>query len=137
MLTVRSLMTPDPETVGPLAPLHAVVARMNRGGWHHLPVVEDGLLIGIVTDRDVRLAVNSPLIFDEARLPRTAVLESIVVSECMSRNPVTIDVGAAARQAADTLAVHGFGALPVLDKDRLVGIITVPDFLRHYADGRI
>ena len=137
MLTVRSLMTPDPETVEPLAPLHAVVVMMNRGGWHHLPVVEDDFLVGMITDRDVRLAVNSPLIFDESRLPRAAVLESIVVSECMSRDPITIDIDAAARQAADTLAVHGFGALPVLEKDRLVGILTVTDFLRHYADGRI
>ena len=137
MLTVRSLMTPDPKTIGPLVPLHSVLAIMNQGGWHHLPVVDEGLLVGMITDRDVRLAVNSPLIFDESRLPRAAVLESIVASECMSRDPVTIDVNAAARHAADTLAVHGFGALPVLENDRLVGIITVTDFLRHYADGRI
>ncbi len=137
MLSVRSLMTPDPDTVGPLAPLHAVLGKMNRGGWHHLPVVEDDVLVGIVTDRDVRLAVNSPLIFDESRLPRAAVLESIVVSECMSRDPVTVEADAAAWEAADILAVRGFGALPVLESSRLVGILTVTDFLRHYADGRI
>ncbi|HIP72547.1 MAG TPA: CBS domain-containing protein, partial [Anaerolineae bacterium] len=63
MLTAYDLMTIDPITVKPETPLLEVVALMNKVGNRQLLVVsDDGELVGIVTDRDVRLAVNSPLV---------------------------------------------------------------------------
>jgi acetoin utilization protein AcuB len=133
MLTVQSLMTANPETVSPGDSLHTVLAKMNNGGCHHLPVVDGGALVGIVTDRDMRLAVNSPVLFDEARLLRTAVLDELDVSECMTPDPMTVGPDYPAHEAADLLALHGFGAVPVVRDGALVGILTVTDFLKHVA----
>ena len=133
MLSVRDLMTASPETVTPDVTLHDVLARMNGLGCRHLPVCEDGKLVGIVTDRDVRLAVNSPILSEEARLPRTAVLEELVAEDCMTREPLSVASDLSAAAAADLLALHGYGALPVVDDGTLVGILSTTDYLRHFA----
>ena len=63
MLTVSDLMTINPDTVNPDTPLGEVINIMKVGGCRQLPVVDaKGKVIGIVTDRDVRLAMNSPIV---------------------------------------------------------------------------
>jgi acetoin utilization protein AcuB len=136
MLTVNDLMTFDPDAVSPDVPLSEVVAKMNRDGCRQLPVVEDGKLVGIVTDRDVRLAVNSPIIEEEHTVrheERAELLHQLVVASCMTVEPMTVTTDLPAREAADLLALYKFGALPVVDDGKLVGIISVTDFLRHMA----
>jgi acetoin utilization protein AcuB len=131
-------MTPKPDTVAPDMPLSEVVAKMNRDGCRQLPVVENGRLVGIVTDRDVRLAVNSPIIEEEHTVrheERAELLYQLEVTSCMTAEPMAVAPNLSAREAADLLAVHRFGALPVVDNDKLVGIISVTDFLRHVAAG--
>jgi CBS domain-containing protein len=59
MLRVKELMSNALEVVSPDAHLHDVLIRMNQAGYRHLPVVADDKLVGIITDRDLRLAVNS------------------------------------------------------------------------------
>lgn len=134
MLTVRDLMTAKPDTVGPTASLREVLARMNRDGCRHLPVVEGGRLVGIITDRDVRLAVNSPLIAEDQALHREEILDGIEAQACMTREPVSVAPDTPAREAADLLRLYKFGGLPVLESGALVGIVTTVDFLRHVAE---
>ena len=134
MLAVRALMTPNPDTVEPSDSLRTVLGKMNVDGCRHLPVMEGERLAGIITDRDVRLAVSSPLLGDETVADRQEALDSIEVRDCMSGEPVTVQAESAARDAAELLRLNGFGALPVLDGDNLVGILTVTDFLRHFAE---
>ena len=63
MLTVRDLMTVNPDTVKPDTPLREVINIMKVEGCRQLPVVDaNGKVVGIVTDRDVRLAMNSPIV---------------------------------------------------------------------------
>jgi CBS domain-containing protein len=61
MLRVKDLMSNALEVVSPDAHLHDVLIRMNQAGYRHLPVVADDKLVGIITDRDLRLAVNSEI----------------------------------------------------------------------------
>ncbi len=136
MLTVKDLMTNNPDTVAPDVPLSDVVAKMNRDGCRQLPVVENGKLVGIVTDRDVRLAVNSPIIEEEHTVrhkERAELLHQLAVTSCMTVEPMTVTPDLPAREAADLLALYKFGALPVVEDGKLAGIISVTDFLRHMA----
>lgn len=132
MLTAGDLMTSDPDTVTPTTSIKDAIVLMNRGKERHLPVVQDGKLIGIITDRDIRLAVNSPLI-DVKPLDRLHFMEDVPVEKCMTANPQTVQVNAPIPQVAGLLARYKFGALPVLDGQTLVGIISVIDLLEFMA----
>ena len=137
MLTVKELMTARPDTVGPGTSLREVLAKMNRDGCRHLPVVEGETLLGIITDRDVRLAVNSPVLAEDDDLQRDKVLDGIEVQTCMTYDPMTIAPETPAHEAADLLSLHKFGGLPVVADGKLVGIITTIDFLRYLAEQKM
>ena len=62
MLSVSDLMTAIPNTVTPQSTLRQVIEVMKAQSCRQLPVLNDGKLVGIITDRDVRLVMNSPLV---------------------------------------------------------------------------
>lgn len=134
LLSVADLMSRNPITVQPDTPLREVLNLMRRDDCRQLPVVDaNGSLVGIVTDRDVRLAMNSPLTLRE-RWQDTELLESVTAEGCMSADPVTVEADSPAYLAAEMLVTYKFGALPVVEADSLVGIISVTDFLRYFSE---
>ncbi len=133
MLTVSELMTRSPDTVTSATSLHEALTKMNKDGCRHLPVVDDGRLVGILSDRDVRLAVNSPILHDEQDMDRKAVLDDIKVDACMTANPTTTSPEASAYDAADVLRLYKYGALPVVRDGALVGILSTVDYLTYMA----
>ncbi len=136
ILRVKDLMSDALEVVSPDAHLHDVLIKMNRAGYRHLPVVANDVLVGIITDRDVRLAVNSPVVKEEADLTRETVLDEVRVEDCMTPDPQCVSSDAPAHEVADLLSLNKFGAMPVVDRGKLVGMISYIDFLKHYAANR-
>lgn len=132
MLTTNDLMTIDPETVTEDVPLREVVAVMNRANIRQVLVVDGKKLVGIVTDRDVRLAVNSPLTTEEP-LQRLELLNGFKAKDCMTPNPRSVTPDTPIHKVAELLSMYKFGALPVVKNDELVGIITVTDLLNQMA----
>lgn len=132
MLTTNDLMTIDPETVTQDAPLLEVVAVMNRANIRQVLVVEGKKLVGIVTDRDVRLAVNSPLTAEEP-LERLELLNEFKALDCMTPNPRSVTPETPIHKVAELLSMYKFGSLPVVKDDELIGIITVTDLLNQMA----
>jgi CBS domain-containing protein len=106
---------------------------MNRAGYRHLPVVSNDKLVGIITDRDVRLAVNSPVIDRDTDVKRESVLDQVQVKDCMTPDPQCVPSHTAAHEVADLLCLNKFGAMPVVDEEKLVGMISYVDFLKHFA----
>jgi acetoin utilization protein AcuB len=134
MLIVADLMTSKPKTIQVDTPLRDVVETMKIEGIRQLPVLdEDGRLVGIISDRDVRLAMNSPFVLHE-RWQDEALLDTATAESCMTPNPLTVSPDTPAAQVAKMLATYKFGALPVVDDGELVGIISVTDFLDWFAD---
>jgi acetoin utilization protein AcuB len=105
---------------------------MKAQSCRQLPVLRDGKLVGIITDRDVRLVMNSPLVL-HGRWQDEEVLDQMTAENCMTPDPMTVPPEMPAHQAANMLSIYKFGALPVMDNDELVGIITVTDFLNYFA----
>lgn len=133
MLLVRDLMTADPDTVTPETPLLDVINLMKIEGCRQLPVVDEhGQLVGIVTDRDVRLAMNSPIVL-HGRWQDDELLSKATANSCMTPNPVTVTPDTPAYRAAEMLSAYKFGALPVVEAGVLRGIITVTDFLDRFT----
>ena len=136
MLLVKDLMSDALEVVSPDAHLHDALTKMNRAGFRHLPVVSDDKLVGIITDRDIRLAVNSPFIDAEADLTRESILDGVRIDDCMTPDPQCVSSDTPLYEVADLLTLNKFGAMPVVDEGSLVGMISYIDFLRHYAERR-
>jgi len=132
MLTASDLMTIDPNIISPKATLREAVVLMNKANNRQLPVVEDGKLLGIITDRDIRLAANSPLKEDDP-LEQIELLDNYTVESCMTADPMTITSDTPIYRVAELLSIYKFGALPVTNGDILEGIITVTDLLNHMA----
>lgn len=127
-MLVREFMHADPVTITPDTPLLEAEWRMQEGGFRHLPIVDDGALIGIVSDRDLREAAPS----DATALSRqelTYLLSRLRVKDVMTTPVITARPGEPAETAALRMRENKVGALPVTDGDRLVGIVTTDDML--------
>ncbi len=132
MLCVNDLMTVIPNTVTPNTSLRHIIELMKTEGCRQLPVIESGNLVGIVTDRDVRLVINSPMVL-HGRWQDEELLDRVLAASCMTPNPLTVSPDTPACQAAKMLSLYKFGSLPVLDEGTLVGIVTVTDFLDYFS----
>ncbi len=138
--TVGDLMTTNPITVRPYASLREVLQTMKEEAVRQLPVVSvlsgRPTLVGIITNRDVRLAMNSPLVLHDRRQD-LSLLESLTAESCMTPDPITISPESPAHLAAEMLRTYKFGALPVVTAHPagpiLVGILTVSDILEQFA----
>ena len=135
MLTVNDLMTVIPYTVTPGTSLRRVIEMMKAEGCRQFPVLDKGKLVGIISDRDVRLVINSPMVL-HGRWQDEELLDKVLADSCMTANPMTVAPETPAYRAAKMLSLYKFGALPVVDDDVLVGIITVTDFLDYFTAGQ-
>jgi acetoin utilization protein AcuB len=132
MRTVSDLMTVSPYTVSLRTTLRHVIELMKVEGCRQFPVVENGKLVGIITDRDVRLVMNSPMV-EHGRWQDEELLDNVLVESCMTANPMSVAADVPAHHAAKMLSIYKFGALPVVESEELVGIITVTDFLEEFV----
>jgi len=128
---VHSIMTAAPTTAPRSMTLDAVIAWMDGKGVHHLPVVEGEEVVGIVSDRDLLEAVGGlPSQVHACRGPQGADAIPKTVGEVMQGPVETIDPLASIADAAARLISQGFGCLPVVDENGLVGIVTEHDLAR-------
>jgi acetoin utilization protein AcuB len=125
---VSDWMVPDPVTVGPRATVAEAEAVLEARRIRHLPVLEGDRLVGLITDRDVRLA-SMPRPRKEPNHP-DALLQLIRVEQVMTRDPATASPDMPIAEAARRMLEHRYGGLPVVKDGRLVGIITQGDLLK-------
>jgi len=132
-MKVREVMSRDVVQIGPAESCLDAVVRMQRARVRHLPVVNrDGLLVGIVTDRDLRHHLFLPRIFEAlGAKPVQDMLDAVHVAEIMSTDVLTVESDASLGEAAATMRKNRVGSLPVMDRGRMVGIVTEVDILRQ------
>lgn len=126
---VRDHMSPDPIVVAPGDTLRKARQLIKDHGLRRFPVIEDGRLVGMVTDRDVRQADISSAVVQERRYV-DYILDRIQVGGIMTSNPITVAPGTSIREAADLILENKIGGLPVVHDGRLVGIITETDLIK-------
>jgi CBS domain-containing protein len=122
---VGKRMTRNPKTVTPEDTLSAAAAMMREYRFNHLPVVEGDRLVGILTDTDLR---NASLESGEGPGGKRPVRD-VMRTQVWSLTPED-----SLEDALLVISQQKFGALPVLDGDRLVGILTKMDLLRAFVD---
>lgn len=119
-MLVGKRMNKTPVTVTPQDTLATAQAKMHAGGFRRLPVVENGQLVGIVSDRDVRQHMGH--------------LEQTKVNAVMTEEVVTVTPLTTLEEAAQVLLKRKIGGLPVVEEGKLAGIITTSDILQAFLD---
>jgi acetoin utilization protein AcuB len=97
-------------------------------GCRRLPVMAEGHLVGIVADKDVREALNSPIILRE-RWQDDELMDHATIEACMTPRPYTVTPETLVVDAARLMRDRKIGGLPVLEGEQLVGIVTETDLL--------
>ena len=119
-MLVSNRMTKDPVTVSADDLLIQGRLKMQKGNFRQLPVVSDGQLVGIITDRDMR--------------EHAGYLDRTEVKAVMSRKPLSVTPRTTLEAAAQLLLKHKIGGLPVVENGHVVGIITRSDVLQAFLD---
>ncbi len=120
-MKVKHWMVKEVITVSPGASLEEAIQLMKRHAIRHLPVAESGKLLGLVTESSIR------------QYARPEEL-SRAVREVMILNPITVSPEATIDEAARLIYRHKIGGLPVVENNRLVGIITITDLLEAFIE---
>ena len=131
-MRVREIMTAKPITIDPEMPMLEARQRMADKRIRHLVVVDDARVVGIVTDRDIRLNLPSPAT-SLSVWELNYLLPQLTVGGVMSKTVIVVDPDRPVAEAARIMMDHKIGALPVVEEGRLVGIITESDFVRAMA----
>ena len=126
MQTVRDIMSTDVQYCTPLDNMYEVAVKMREFNVGAIPIVDQGRLVGMITDRDLvvrGIAEKHP--------------GSTAVTEVMSRELVTVSPDDSVQKAADIMARHQIRRLPVVEGGRLVGIVALGDLATNrYSDER-
>ncbi len=128
-MLVREWMTPDPQTVNASTPVMEAMQRLREGGFRRLPVAQNGKLIGIVTDRDLKEATPSKAT-TLSIYELNYLLSKLVVKDVMRSPVITVRADDPIEQAALLMEEHRVSGLPVLENGNLVGILTITDLMR-------
>ena len=131
-MKVSDLMTTSPITVGPETPVLDARQLMIDKRFRHVLITEGPKLLGIVTDRDIRLNLPSPAT-SLSVWEINYLLAQLTVASVMTESLVIVSPRQDTREAALLMLDHKIGALPVVDGGQLMGIITETDLLRAYV----
>ena len=119
-MQIVNLMTADPITIGQHDTLSNAKRLMDEGSFRRLPVMDNGQLVGIVTERDLR--------------EYTGYLESTRVTAAMRTPLITVTPHNKVEDAALLMLKHKIGGLPIVAEGKLVGIVTTSDLLKAFLN---
>ncbi len=122
-LTITHYMTRTPYTIGHDQPLATAHQMMRDHGIRHLPVLQGGKLVGLVSQRD--------LYFLEG--VGDVDLQAVKVSEAMVEDVYTVGSRTSLRKVVAEMALHRYGCAIVVEKDHVVGVLSTIDALQALA----
>jgi len=134
-MTANDLMTPDPVTVTPQASVAEVWDLMRELEVRHVPVVESGALVGMLSDRDLaRFDMARLLMVEGAETLRHELATPVV--KVMSSDVIAVNPDTELDEIVDLLVEHRIGAVPVVRSNtrEVVGIVSYIDVLRALQD---
>ena len=131
-MKVQDIMTTPPITVEPDMPVLDARQLMATHRIRHLPVTEDGRLMGMISDRDIRLNLPSPAT-SLSVWEINFLIARLTVGAAMTKTVITVDPERDVAEAGRIMLDHKIGALPVVLRGTVVGIVTETDLLRAFV----
>jgi acetoin utilization protein AcuB len=130
---VRSYMTADPVCVSPDDNFHQATHVLRKRGIRHLPVLDNGKLVGVVVEKD--LLTNQPSPATTLSLYEIySLLETLRIRQIMSRPVITVEGDCPLEEAARIMVESKVSCLPVMEGEKLVGIITETDVFKSLVE---
>jgi CBS domain-containing protein len=124
---IRDVMTPNPKCVGPNDSIQSAARIMRDEDTGVVPICEGDRAVGIITDRDIVVRA----IAEDGQLNRP-------VRDFATRNVVSVTPDMSTREAAELMSEHQVRRLPVVEGERLVGIVSIGDLaVKEAKDGRV
>jgi CBS domain-containing protein len=125
--TVREIMTTELVTVAPSITLTGAARAMSTGHAGSALVIQDGSLVGILTERDMLRALAEGANADAVRVSP--------VAQWMTLDPTTVEPDVSVGEAMDRMLAGGFRHLPVVEGDGVVGVVSMRDLARGISKG--
>ena len=122
--TIQKYMTAVPHTIRPDLSLSAADRLMHEHGIRHLPVLQGGKLVGLLSQRDIRLLESF----------KDVDPEKMQVMEAMSQDVYEVEPSAYLDEVASTMAAHKYGSAVITQNSKVVGIFTAVDALQALAE---
>jgi len=136
MLTMLDIMTPNVVTIHASDTLATACNVMDSAKTRHLFVVNaDGSLVGVVSDRDCKLALQSPFAGEGIKAAKFA--EKILVERIMTKMPHCVSPQTYVQEAAQIMLENRINSLPVMRDGTLIGIVTTTDLLKVLATAEV
>jgi CBS domain-containing membrane protein len=130
---VKEIMMGSPVTLGPNDSLDLASDVISLGRIRHIPVLEKGRLVGLISERDL-MGAAAHRIFGLKQKNRSALLKSVAIKEVMKKRVLTMAPDTPIKEAARMMAEKKIGCVPVVSEGNLVGLVTTTDILR-YVEG--
>ncbi len=115
--------------------LSTAEAMFKKNHIRHLPVVHEERIVGMLSYNDLLRISFADAVNDEEDEIETTVYEMFSIEQVMTKKVVSINSGTTVKEAGSLFLEHDFHALPVVDDDRLVGIVTTTDVIRFFLNG--
>ena len=131
-MRIRDFMSTPTMTISPTASVIEARDLMRQRQVRHLPVLNSERVVGIVTDRDIRTVLPSPATSLAAR-EITYLLAKLTVDEVMAHAVITVAPDTSVTEAIGHMLEHTIGALPVVEAQQVVGMLTRTDILRAFV----
>ncbi len=120
-MLVGQIMTREVATISPDKQVGQALKLMQKRNIRHLPVVENHRMVGWITSRDLREVLLA------------SMLEKITVGDVMVQAPITVTPDTSVEEAARLVVEHKIGGMPVVEGDRLVGVLTMLDLISAFT----
>lgn len=127
---VREIMMGSPVTLKPDETLDLANDVISLGRIRHIPIMEDGRLVGVLSERDMMGAATTT-IFGLKRKSKSALLKSVLIKDVMKKKVVTVKPDTPIKDAAHLMKEKKIGCVPVVNEGSLVGLVTTTDILRY------
>jgi CBS domain-containing protein len=127
---VSEIMMGSPVTVSSDATLNFVNDVISLGRIRHVPVVENGKLVGLLSERDL-IGAAANRIFGLKQKSRSALLKTELVKNVMKKRVITVAPDTPIKEAARLMAEKKIGCVPVISEGTLVGLVTTTNILRY------
>lgn len=131
---VESVMTKDVQTVNITNSLKEANDIFNKYHIRHLPVVSGDKLIGILSQTDILRISFGNTFGDEQTGSDEAIFDMLSINQVMKHSPETVGPNNTIKEAAEVFAKREFHALPVVENEKLVGIITTTDIINYFIN---
>lgn len=130
---VSDIMTKDIITLDRSDDLESAEKLFKRYNIRHIPVVNEASIIGMLSYTDL-LKISFADVTEDDRNVNAVVYNMFSVEQVMTKNLVCVTSKSTIKEVAEILAVNEFHALPVVDNNRLVGIVTTTDLINYLLD---